>query len=603
MFGLAGLLLLGVATQWLAWRLRIPSILLLLVVGFLIGPLSVVFFGVKLLDPDALLGDSLLPFVSLSVAVILFEGGLSLRISDLRGAGRAVFQLILLGPPVTFALATWAAHLCLGLEWDMCMLLGAIMVVTGPTVLLPLLRHVRPAGSLGRIVLWEGIVTDPIGAIVAVVIFQTIVLPGKTESIALQGAGMALLGGGLAGLAGAWLIVILLRRDQIPDYLQAATVLGVALASYVCADLVQHEAGLLAVTLMGILLANQRQVSIEHIVAFKENLRTLLLSMLFLLLAARLPLEEFTHFDLGGFAFLALLLFLVRPASVFLATLGTTLDYRERLFIAWMAPRGVVAAAVASIFALELTAQGRPGAARLVPVIFLVILGTVAVYGLSSLPLARWLKLARPAPQGMLLLGAHEWARRIALALKDAGVEVMLVDTSRHEIHAARMQGLDAHYGNALSDDLLHAQPMENLGQMLALTTNDHANALACLHLVPTFGRASVYQLAPAQDEGDKAELPRHLRGRVLFSRAVSFWTLERRFREGAIVKSSRITKEYGYEDFRSRYERLDAPVIPMFVQQAGGKVRVVNARDELELSPGDTLLALVDPVEDAKPA
>lgn len=288
MSGLAALLLLGVASQWLAWRLRLPSILLLLLVGFVVGP----FTGQRLMDPDELLGESLLPFVSLSVAVILFEGGLSLRLRELRGAGRVTLQLILLGPPITFALATLAGRWVLGLDAELSALLGALMVVTGPTVVLPLLRHVRPAGSLGRVILWEGIVTDPIGAIVAVLVFQTLLVGGAPWT----GAGLALLGGGLAGLLGAVAIVLILRHDLVPDYLQAATVLGIALAAYVAANLVQHESGLLAVTLMGILLANQNLVSIEHIVEFKENLRVLLLSTLFLLLAARLPLEEFTRF-------------------------------------------------------------------------------------------------------------------------------------------------------------------------------------------------------------------------------------------------------------------------------------------------------------------
>jgi hypothetical protein len=469
--------------------------------------------------------------------------------------------------------------------------------VTGPTVLVPILRNVRPAGSLGRVVMWEGIVTDPIGAIVAVLVFQTLVHPGETGSIAAIGA-LRALAGGLTGVAGALLIVVLLRRDLIPDYLQAATVLGIAVASYVAANMVQHEAGLLAVTLMGILLANQRLVSIEHVVEFKENLRTLLLSALFILLAARLPLEEFTRFDLGGLAFLGLLLLVVRPACVFLSTLGARLSLRERTFVAWMAPRGIVAAAVTSVFALELAAQGRPGAERLVPIVFLVIVGTVTIYGLSALPLARRLGLARPEPQGVLLVGAHEWARKIGTALRGAGIDVMLVDTNHREVSAARIQGLAAHYGSVLSDELHHLEPMERIGHLVALTMNDHVNALACLHLVPTFGRARVHQLPPSELESDKDELPRHLSGRIAFDPAADFWTLERRFRAGAVVKRTRITEEFDYADFLVEYEREGAPVLPLFVKTATGKLRTVTSRAAPEVVAGDTLLALVGPVE-----
>ncbi len=605
MSGLAALLLLGISVQWLAWRLRLPSILLLLLAGFAIGPLAQPLLGRKLVDPDALLGETLLPFVSLSVAVILFEGGLSLKLRELRGAGPVVLQLVLLGPPITFALATLAGLYTLGLDLGLCALLGAILVVTGPTVIVPLLRHVRPSGSVGRVILWEGIVTDPIGAIVAVLVFQTLVHTGPTSDIALRGAGLALLGGGVAGLVGAVAIVLLLRRDLIPDFLQAAVVLAIALAAFLGANEVQHEAGLLAVTLMGVVLANQRQVSIEHVVEFKENLRVLLLSVLFLLLAARLPLEEFTNVDLRSVGYLLALVLVVRPLAVLIATAFSRLGWRERLFIAWMAPRGVVVAAVTSVFALQLVLDGHPGAERLVPIAFLVILGTVAIYGLSALPLARRLGLARDEPQGVLFVGAHEWARRMALALHKAGVETLLVDTNHHEVQSARLDGLEAHYGSVLSDDLSHVPQLESLGHVVAVTTNDHVNALACLHLAPLFGRSSVHQLAPGEGAA-QADLPPHLRGRVLFAPEADFWTIEHRFRRGALVKATKLGPEHDYEAFRRQYERDERPVIPLFVKSAAGRVRVVKARDGAtsgDFEPGDTLFALVDPIPDEAPA
>lgn len=601
MFGLAALLLLGVAAQWLAWRFRVPSILLLLIVGFVVGPFTEWIFGEKLLDPDSVLGESLLPFVSLSVAVVLFEGGLSLRFRELRGAGRVVLQLILLGPPIAFVLGTLAGWLTLGLDLELCALLGAVLVVTGPTVIVPLLRHVRPAGSLGRVILWEGIATDPIGAIVAVLIFQTLVLPGPKGEIALHGVGLAIVGGGLAGLIGAAAIVVLLRRDLIPDFLHTAVVLGFALAAYLGANQVQHEAGLLAVTLMGLVLANQRLVTIEHIVEFKENLRVLLISTLFILLAARLPLEEFTRFDLRGLAYLFLLMLVVRPLSVLGATMFTGLRWRERLFIGCMAPRGVVVAAVTSVFSLELVQLGRPGAERLVPVVFLVILGTVAIYGLSALPLARRLGLSRSAPQGVLFIGAHEWARKMARALQESEVRVLLVDTNQHEVLAARAEGLDAYHGTALGDDLQHHPGVEDLGHVVALTTNDHVNALVCLHLAPLFGRSNVHQLAPAESEGNMNKLPRRLRGRVLFARDTDFWALEQRFRAGAVVKRVRLGTQHPWEAVQKRYEHEGGPVIPLFLKMADGRLRVIKARDGVQYEPGDTLLALVDPVPEPR--
>jgi NhaP-type Na+/H+ or K+/H+ antiporter len=439
MVGLASILLLGIGAQWLAWRLRLPSILLLLLVGLAAGPLS----GNRLLDPDELFGDSLLPFVSLAVATILLEGGLTLRFRKLRGAGRAVTQLVVVGVPVTWALATLAARWTLGMEWRLALLLGAILVVTGPTVILPLLRHIRPRGAAGSLVRWEGIVTDPIGAVLAVLVFQGMFLAGRQATAeAVLGLLKALLAGGAAGVLGAGLLVLLLRRRLVPDYLHSGVALAIAIGAFLASNAVQHESGLLAVTLMGVALANQELAHVEHIIEFKENLRVLLISTLFILLAARLPIEEFREFDLHNLLFVAVLIVVVRPITIYLGTLGAGLTWRERAFAAWMAPRGIVAAAVASVFALDLAQAGYPDPDRLVSSVFAVILVTVTLYGLTAGPLARRLGLSEENPRGVLVLGAHSWARELAKVLASAGIEVLLVDANRREVRAARMAGL-----------------------------------------------------------------------------------------------------------------------------------------------------------------
>ena len=600
MVGLASILVLGVASQWLAWKLKIPSILLLLLVGCLAGPLAQPLIGHRLLDPDLLFGEALQPFVSIAVGLILFEGGLTLRLRDLQGATAAIRNLIVLGAPLTWGLVTLAAHFALGWSWGMSTLVGAILIVTGPTVILPLLRTVRPSGAVGRVVRWEGIVTDPIGAIAAVLVFEAITHGTGEHGFAapLWGILRALAAGGGVGVLGAWLLTNLLRRDLVPDFLHSPVALAFAVTGFVISNLVQHEAGLLAVTVMGVVLANQDKVTIEHIVEFKENLRVLLVASLFILLAARLPLEELQAFDLSTLAFVLLLLFVVRPTVAFVALARTELKLREKLFVAWMAPRGIVAAAVSSVFALGLVEQEVPEAGRLVPVVFAVIVGTVAVYGLTAAPFARRLGLSKAKPGGVLLLGASPFARAIAKALLEEGAEVLLVDTNYHDAITARMEGIPVWHGSILSEDFEMRAPLEGLGALLAMTPNDSVNALACLHMTPLFGRAGIFQLTPARltaKEGDN-EIPRELRGRPLFQEGLDFFDLQRRLREGDVIKRSNIGEEFSFEDFLEHYERPDKPALPLFVVDREGNARVVIAGETPEVSVGDTVIALVGP-------
>ena len=590
---LASILLLGIGAQWLAWRLRLPSILLLLLTGFAVGP----FTKHRLIDPDAILGDALLPFVSLSVAVILFEGGMTLRFDRLRQARRAVRNLVFIGAPLTFVFATVAARWSLDVSWGLAALFGSILIVTGPTVIIPLLRHVRPSGAVASAVRWEGILTDPVGAILAVLVFETLVHGGgDVQMAAATGLFKAVVGGGVAGAVGGYLLVFLLRRNLIPDFLHGSVSLALALLSFVVANRIQHESGLLAVTLMGILVANQRRVPIEHILEFKENLRVLLISVLFILLAARLPLEDFTRFDLRSAGFVLLLIFVVRPLMVFIATLGTKLSWQEKVFVAWMAPRGIVAAAVASVFALQLSQAGVADAERIVPVIFLVIIATVAIYGLTSKPLAKRLGLSKGTPQGVIFVGAHDWSRKMARSLHEAGIEILLVDLNHRDVQAARIDGLPAHFGSILSEEFEHTAPIDGMGHLLSLTTNDEVNALACMHFVPTLGRSEVFQVMPYAERGEGDGIPLPMRGNVAFGEGQGFWELEARFREGAIVKRTRLGEEFGLEDFYATYEREEAPVLPLFLLRADGQLDIYGEGIELEPAAGDTIFALVDP-------
>ncbi|MDP8225837.1 MAG: sodium:proton antiporter [Candidatus Lernaella stagnicola] len=592
LIGLGSILVLGITARWLAWRLHLPSILLLLLVGFLAGPVT------GFLHPDELLGELLFPVVSLAVAVILFEGGMSLKIKSLREDGFTIARLVTIGALITWGLGTLAARYLLNFEWGMATLLGAILIVTGPTVVIPLLLYIRPVGRIGSIAKWEGIVNDPIGAIIAVLVYEALIIGAEKASawFVVLGLTKAFLFGGLLGAAGAVLIVILMKRHWLPDLLQEPVVLMTAIGVFIGANVVQAESGLLAVTVMGIVLANQSQVSVKHIIEFKERLRVLLISGLFVLLAARL---QFAHMKLLGWGSVAFLVFLVlinRPAMVFLSTIGSRLNWREKIFLSWMAPRGIVAAAVASLFALELADRGYARADELMAQVFFVIVATVILYGVTAAPLARRLRLAQAMPQGVLFVSAHDWVREIAKAIRNENIQVVLVDTNQSNVLAAMREGLDAYHENIVSLQAIDNVPLHGVGRLFALTRNDEANALAALRFTELFGRSEVYQITPHTDfDGSPTtDSPKHLRGRLLFHRAATYENIGRRFAHGARVKTIQLTEDFDYQAFLNTYGEH---AMPLAIITMDRKLLPFTAVTPPTPQPGQKVLALIDPV------
>ena len=589
---LASIVVLGVGAQWLASRLRLPSILLLLMFGFAAGPLT------GWLNPDDLFGDLLFPLVSISVALILYEGGLTLRLRELTKGGSAVRNLVSLGAVVTWTVSGLAAYWIFGLDAGLATLLGAILVVTGPTVIGPLLRHIRPTGPVGPILSWEGIVIDPIGAILAVLVYGALGSAGHEAAAA--GLVMSLLktlviGGGL-GLLAAGLLVLMLNRYWIPDFLQTGVSLMLVVAIFTVSNLVQHESGLLAVTVMGIALANQRHADIRHIVEFKENLRVLLISALFIILAARLQLDDLLRVGWGGLLFVAILVFVARPLSVFLATIGSGLKRKERVFLAWMAPRGIVAAAVSSLFALRLTETGYADGRLLESITFIAIIGTVAIYGLTAPFLARRLRIAESKPQGILLVGAHGWVRDLAVVLRQKGYAVMLVDSNRANVAMARMEGLPTYSGSILAEYALDELNLGGIGRLLALTPNDWVNTLAVQRFTRIFGGAGCYQLPPRDEPRGQQARHKHLHGRWLFGSVNNYVDLEERCAAGYTVKATKLSESFDYNAFHALYGET---AVPMFVIAEDNQLNVITADRTSKPQSGQTLISLVDPKRD----
>lgn len=585
--GLAGIIVLGIASQWLAWRLRLPSILLLLLAGFIAGSVT------GLLDPDVLLGDLLSPIVAIAVALILFEGGLSLKMVELRQVGGVVRNLVTIGALITWLLAAGAAHFVLGLDAVLSLLLGAILVVTGPTVIMPLLRDIRPVGQVGTVVRWEGILIDPIGVTLAVLVFEAVFIGDLQRATVLTVIGFVetLVIGIVVGLITAALLTLFLRRYWIPDFLQTPVTVLMVVGAFALSEVLQPESGLLTATVMGIALANQRSVSVKHIVEFKENLGVMLISNLFIVLAARLRIEDIFRIGPEMILFVVVLVLVVRPLAVFVSTMRSPLNWRERLFVAWLAPRGIVAAATASIFGLELMHMGHPQAELLAPMTFTVIVVTVALYGLTAGPLARRLGITQSDPQGVLFVGAHGWARAMASVLQKRGYRVLLVDTNYDNVVAARMEGLPAHYGSILSEDTLAKLDLDGIGRLLALTPNEEVNSLAALRFSEIFERSEVYQLFCRQQLGEEA-IPRELRGRLLFGPGITFENLEARFSNGAVIRATPLTDKFTYEDFQALYNEA---VLPLFLIDENGKLAVFAADKQPLPRRSQTVISLVE--------
>ena len=600
---IAGVLALGVGAQWLAWRFRLPSILLLLLAGFAVGPAT------GLVPYELLQGTWLFPFVSLAVGIILFEGGLSLQLNELQEVGRSVRNLITLGVAVTFGLATLGAHYLVDFGWNAAFVTGALLTVTGPTVVLPLLRLVRPKGRVGTIAKWEGITVDPVGAIFAVLVLEAVLLVnepgagGETASVwpyLLEGLLREIVVGVGVAAAGATLVVLLLQRRLVPEWLENPLVLATVVSTFALGDWLQHEAGLLVTTLMGIMLANQKRVPLKRIVEFKEDLRVLLLSLLFIVLSARLNPEALAYAaSPGPLLFLAFLIVVVRPVAVFVSSLGTGLSWKEQAFLSWMAPRGIVAAAVASLFSFRLAPLYPVEAAALVPLVFLIIVGTVAIYGLSITPLARVLGLARPEPQGVAFVGANAWIRLIGAAIAEQKIPVLLLDTNPQNVRAARAAGLPSRRVNVLAEGIGDEVGLGDIGRLLAVTPNDEVNALAALNFAETLGRGSVYQLPARPTQGAvETETPAHLRGRPLFGAQATFPNLDKRFRGGATVVPLRVHDEATWADLRDEYDEA----LPLFLVR-GSKLHVFTGEQtDTAPLPGDVVLTLLDE-EDAERA
>jgi NhaP-type Na+/H+ or K+/H+ antiporter len=589
-FQLAGIGVLAIFCQWLGWRLKLPAIVFLLIAGVVAGPLT------GWLQPDALFGDLLFPVISLLVAVILFEGSLTLRFSEIQGIEKVVLRLVTWGTLVSWVVATLATIWLTDASWQVATLFGAVMVVTGPTVIVPMLRTVRPTAKIANILRWEGILIDPIGAILAILTYQFITALSSEQVmlLTLLTLGKMVLAGVAIGSASGYLLGQAMRRNWLPEYLHNVTALGLVFGAYVLSNSVEHETGLLAVTVMGLWLANMPEVNTDDILDFKESLSILFISGLFIILAARIDFRLYEQLGWSALGIFLALQFLARPLKIALTTAGSKLNWRERTLLAWIGPRGIVAAAISAIFGLRLEQAGFADAAFLVPLSFAVIVGTVLLQGATAGFLARWLGVAEPEPHGFLIVGANRVARSVALQLRKAGYRSLMADTSWENIEQARREGFDTYYGSLVSEHADRHLDLVGFGGLLGLSAHSALNNLAVMRYRREFGDHNIYALhASREEQPENLRIAAAQATHELFGEDVSYDKLIKLLNKGAMA-----TIALGEGENLETFQEKNPGAIELFAIDPKGNVRPFTAAKNPAASSGWKLIAISDTFE-----
>lgn len=568
---------LGVGAQYIAWRMQLPAIVLMLVAGVLAGPVT------GLLDPARDIGPLVAPIVSLAVAIILFEGGLTLNLHKLRDAAKGVRRLVFIGAPLGWLSSTLALRYGAGLGWETSAVFGGIMIVTGPTVIAPLLRQAKLSRRPAQLLQWEAIINDPIGALAAVLAFE-VVMVRQTAASAGHAAQELILGIAFAtvlGAAAGYGLAAAFKRGLVPEYMKVPVLFVTLIAAFALSDTMLHESGLLAVTLMGVVIANAELPSYAEIRRFKEHATVLLVSGVFILLAASLDFDMLGQLTWRAALFVGLVIGLARPLTVLISLIGTGLPWREKLLIALTGPRGVVLVAVAGLFGERLAAMGIEDGALVAPLAFALVAVTVVLHGFTLKPLAQALGLAGADTPGVLLVGGSTWSTALAEALHKAGVQVLLADPNRGRLRAARQLGLPTFFGDILSEAAEHNIELAQYARLVALTDNDAYNTLVTTDLAPEYGRDNVFQLARAKESQARHALPATLGGRV-FAQGRHYDELQALARVGWEFRTTTLSEEYGLETWRD--DRPDAVLIVAIYPN--GELRF--PREDSSLKGGD---------------
>ena len=579
----------GVGSQWIAWRLRMPAIVLMLVAGILIGPVLGIF------DPARDIGPLMGPMISIAVAIILFEGGLSLNFHTLQDAVGGVRRLVYIGAPLGWLMSALSLHYVAGLSWSSSAVFGGIMIVTGPTVIAPLLRTARLSRRPATLLQWEAILNDPIGALAAVLAFE-VVIALNTATTASEAMLELFIGAAVATAAGVAAGIGLSRafkRGWVPEYMNVPVLSALLLGVFAASDAVLHESGLLAVTIMGIVIANSKLPSYEEMRRFKEHATVLLVSGVFILLAAGLDVEALGNLDWRAAAFVAVVVLVARPVTVFISLIGSGIPFREKLLVALTGPRGVVLVAVAGLFGERLLSLGFEDAALIAPLAFALVAVTVVVNGFTLAPFARLLGLTGADTPGVVIIGGSDWTTQLAEVLKKAKIPVLMTDPNFIRLRKARAAGIDTFSGDILSEAAEQRVELVSYATLIAATDNDAYNTLVTTDLAPEFGRENVFQVMREKSESSRHQLPRTLGGRPLGLEATHA-ELRDLIAQGWRFRSTRLSEEFTLEDWRA-----ESPEARLLAQiTTSGEIKFMRKNEEFKGGDGIHVIALRPPEE-----
>lgn len=580
----------GIGAQWLAWRTGLPGIALMLLAGILVGPVF------HLIHPKDDFGPLLEPTISIAVALILFEGGLKLKFRELRRTHGAMKRLVLIGAPVAWVLITLVCYYIGGLVWPVAILFGGILVVTGPTVVLPMLRQITLHPRPRAILKWEAIVNDPVGVLLAVATYEYLRRADEGVSIAQAALGVAGAGlvAGIAGLGVAMAIGWLFPRGKVPEYLKAPVLLVAVISAFVLSNLIEHETGLLAVTVMGIALANMRIPGFHDIEPFKENVSVLAIGTVFILLSASLDTAVLRQLEWRFIGLILALIFIARPLTILISLAFSRVPWPDRIFVAAIAPRGVVAVAISGVFALRLENLGYEDGSVLVALSFAIAAGTILVYGFAAPFLSRRLGLAGTKRE-VLVVGANDWSIAFVRQLQTLDIPARLVDTNWHRLKAARQAGIPTLHGEILAEATEDYVDFDRVQALAATSDNEAYNTLVCNHFGPTLGRDSVYQLGAGvvDHDNDRHALPSTLRGLSLFDSGMRMGELSARHAAGWTFRQTRVSDKF---NFRALERSLPAGADLLLLVRPSGIVRFFTHASRPRASAGDIVVSYGPP-------
>lgn len=607
MFELAGIVILGILAQWIAWRFKTPAILPLILIGLLVGPISTLWTedGQKLLEPiysgegqGLFPGEYLFYFVSLAIGVILFEGGLTLNRNEVKSIGPAIFRLILVGSLVTFIGGGVAAHYIIGLDWSISFLFAGLIIVTGPTVIAPILRNLPIKKDVATVLKWEGILIDPLGALVAVLVFEFINSGGDQgfTQTAMAEFLKIILVGTCIGFASAFMIFWMLKRRLVPHYLLNVFTLAFVLLVFVESDWLAHESGLLSVVIMGMVLGNLDVPHLKDILYFKESLSVLLISLLFILLAANIDMADlYLVLNWNTLYLFLVVVFILRPIGVFLSTGKDSLSWREKLFISWVGPRGIVAAGIASLFGLKLAKNGVQGAEYITPLVFMIVLGTVLLNATTARLVAAGLKVLKSISDGILIVGASAPARIIAQYLHEEGRNVVLIDKNESNVKQCAQMGLQAINADIFTDNLEDNIDLVDMGYLVAMTGSADVNQYAATKYESEFGENGTYRLLTSEEmRNDSIDIPES----GLLSYTDDFINLSEVVRDYPHINEIELKDKSQLNDLLEELNTIKES-IPILIKQVDGNIEFLpGSLENLEVEEGTKLIYLGKEVE-----